>query len=60
MPTIKFEITKLTKEQKEKLAKEVTKVAAEITGKNEQAFTVFINEYEKENVSVGGVLLSDK
>ncbi len=60
MPTIKFEISKLTKEQKQRLVKEVTKVASDITGKNEQAFTVFINEYEKENISVGGVLLSDK
>ncbi len=60
MPSIKIEISELTKEQKTKLAKEVTKVCAEITGKREDAFYVFIDEYKKENISVGGILLSDK
>ncbi len=60
MPTIKFEISKLSEDTKRQLVKEITKVSSEITGIREEAFTIFVNEYEKENISVGGILLSDK
>ncbi len=60
MPTIKFEISKLSEETKRELVKEITSVSSKITGIREEAFVVFINEYEKDNISVGGTLLSDK
>ncbi len=60
MPTIKFEISKLSEETKRQLVKEITSVSSKITGIREEAFVVFINEYEKDSISVGGTLLSDK
>lgn len=60
MPVITLDGPKLTKEQKAELAKVFTKSASEITKMPEAAFIVMIKEIDKENVSVGGVLLSDK
>ncbi len=60
MPCIKIEISKQSEAKKRELVKELSRVASEVTGINEEAFTVFINEYERENIGVGGVLLSDK
>lgn len=60
MPVITFESSKLTKEQKQKIAKEFTKTASEVTGISKDDFYVFIKENDFDNVSVGGILLSDK
>lgn len=60
MPVITFEAAKLTKEQKQLLAKEFTEAAARITGLPQEAFYVFLKENELENVGVGGNLLSDR
>lgn len=60
MPVITFESSKLTKEQKQIIAKEFTETASEVTGISNDAFYVFIKENDSDNVGVGGVLLSDK
>lgn len=59
MPVIILEGTKLTKDQKEKLAKELTKVAADIMEKPQEVFSVLLKENELENIGSGGKLLSD-
>ena len=50
MPVIIFEGTKLTKDQKEKLVKELTKIAADITEKPQEVFSVLLKENELENI----------
>ena len=59
MPVIIFEGTKLTKDQKEKLVKELTKVAADIMEKPQEVFSVLLKENELDNIGAGGKLLSD-
>lgn len=59
MPVITIEGTKLSKEQKSKLVKEMTSSAAKIMNAPEDKFFVFIKENEKENIGVGGKLLAD-
>ena len=59
MPVITVEAGILTKDQKERLAKELTKSASEIMGLPESAFFTFLKENPYENVSVGGTLLSE-
>ncbi|MBU8589270.1 2-hydroxymuconate tautomerase family protein [Priestia megaterium] len=60
MPVITVEASKLTKEQKRKLVKELTTSAANTMNLPEQAFFVFIKENEKDNIGVAGELLSDR
>lgn len=60
MPVITFETSPLSREQKQKVAEGLTKVASEATGVPEGAFYVFIKENEPDNVGVGGKLLSDR
>ncbi|WP_265457018.1 4-oxalocrotonate tautomerase DmpI [Enterococcus sp. HY326] len=60
MPVITFEAGKLTKEQKQVLAKEFTATAARVLHAPEEAFYVFLKENDGDNVGVGGILLSDR
>lgn len=60
MPVITFEAAKLTKEQKQTLAKEFTETASRVTKLPKEAFYVFLKENELDNVGVGGQLLSDR
>ena len=60
MPSITFDIAPLTKEQKAQIVKEFTESASRITGIDAKAFYVFINEYPRENVGIGGTLLADR
>ena len=60
MPSITFDIIKLSKEQKEQIVEEFTQSASKITGIPEELFYVFINEFPEESVGEGGKLLSDK
>ena len=60
MPVINFDIIPLDKEQKKILAKEFTESASRVTGIPKEMFYVFFNEKNKDQVSVGGELLSDK
>lgn len=59
MPIITLDGPKLTREQKEELVKSFTKIASEVTKIPEKSFIVILEERERDNVGVGGVLLSD-
>lgn len=52
MPSITFDINKLSEDQKEQIVEEFTKSASRITGIPEESFYVFINEFSAENVGV--------
>lgn len=58
MPVITIEASALTHEVKERLAKEITDAASEITNIPNDAFVVIIKENPFENMAQGGVLLS--
>ncbi|MBR4225475.1 MAG: 4-oxalocrotonate tautomerase family protein [Candidatus Methanomethylophilaceae archaeon] len=60
MPSITIDIAPLSKEQKAQIVKEFTESASRITGIDPKAFYVFVNEYPKDSIGVGGTLLSDR
>lgn len=60
MPVITIEISTLAKEKKAQLVRAFTRDASEITGIPEEKFIVLINEFDRDNIGVGGVLLSDR
>lgn len=60
MPVIKVEIGPQTKEKKKEMIEKLTKTMAEITSIPAPSFFVYIDEYERENIGVGGVPLSER
>lgn len=60
MPITIFEGGKLSKGQKAELVKGLTEVVSRVTMHRVEAFTVLIREDERENVGVGGQLLSER
>jgi 4-oxalocrotonate tautomerase len=60
MPIITLEGSKLTKEQKAKLVKELVGKASEIMNIPEQAFVTIIKENDFDNIGTGTTLLSDR
>lgn len=61
MPIIRVEVAdKLSKEQKTALAKGITSVVTEVTKAPDQAVTVFITEYDRDNIAKAGILFSDR
>jgi 4-oxalocrotonate tautomerase len=60
MPVITVEASKFTIEQKRELVKVLTKAASGIMNIPEQAYTVLIKDNPRDNIAVGGVLLSDR
>jgi 4-oxalocrotonate tautomerase family enzyme len=60
MPVITIEGPVLSLAQKEKLCKEVTQLASDIMNINPEVFVVFIKENPYENMSQGGMLISEK
>ena len=60
MPSITLDIAPLTMEQKVQLVKEFAESASRITGIDRNAFYVFINEFPRDCIGVGGTLLSDR
>ena len=60
MPAIHLQIGKLDIDQKRRLVKGITDVASEVTGVPAAAFYTFIDEYEHDQVAVGGELMSDR
>jgi 4-oxalocrotonate tautomerase len=60
MPVITLEASKLTKEQKARLVKELVNSASEIMNIPEQAFVTIIKENDFDNIGNGTVLLSDR
>lgn len=60
MPAIIIEGSTLNVDKKRKLVSSLTKVASEIMEVPEAAFQCYIKENSKENIGVGGTILSDK
>jgi 4-oxalocrotonate tautomerase len=59
MPVITIDISTMATEKKAALVKELTAKASEVTQIPEEKFIVLINEMPRENIGVGGKLLSD-
>jgi 4-oxalocrotonate tautomerase len=60
MPVITIDMGALTRDKKAELVRTLTRNASEITGIAEEKFIVLINELERDNIGVGGTLLSDR
>ena len=60
MPVITLDMAALTREKKAQLVETLTRDASEITGIPQDKFIVLINELERDNIGVGGQLLSDR
>lgn len=60
MPVITIDMAMQTKENKAELVRALTRNASKITGIAEEKFIVLINELERDNIGVGGALLSDR
>jgi 4-oxalocrotonate tautomerase len=60
MPVITFDGPFLSLEKKEKIVKEFTQLASEITNIPKEAFVVFVKENEYVNMGQGGILISKK
>ena len=58
MPVITLDMAALTKEKKAQLVETLTRDASEITGIPKEKFIVLINELDRDNIGVGGQLLS--
>jgi 4-oxalocrotonate tautomerase len=59
MPVITIDIGATTKEKKAQLVRTLSHDASEITGIPEDKFIVLIKELDRDNIGVGGRLLSD-
>ena len=60
MPVIKVECAAMNVETKEKLIKSLTQTASSIMGIPEVAYVVLINEMCRDNIGVGGEMLSKR
>ncbi len=61
MPYVNIRVAgKLSRKQKKKIVKGVTKVIAAEAHKPKDSIIIFIDEDSRENVATGGVLLADK
>jgi 4-oxalocrotonate tautomerase len=61
MPYVNIsEAGKLSRKQKKKIARGVTRVIAKEAGKPESSILIFIDEDKRENIASGGKLLDEK
>ena len=60
MPVFTIEAGALNKEQKEALAREMTRTAAGILNLPEEAFITLMKENSYDNIAAGGRLLSER
>jgi 4-oxalocrotonate tautomerase len=60
MPVITIEGPVLSLEMKERIAREFAQLASDITTIPKEAFVIFVKENPYENMSQGGVLISEK
>lgn len=60
MPVIIVEGVPLSVDQKRELAAVLTKSASSIMNVSEQAFQVYIKENSRDNIGVGGILVSER
>ncbi|MCD6291850.1 MAG: 4-oxalocrotonate tautomerase family protein [Deltaproteobacteria bacterium] len=60
MPYVNIRVAgELTREQKSEMCAGVTEVIAKVANKPKEAVLIFIDEEVRDNISKGGVLLSD-
>ncbi len=59
MPILTLDIGAITKEKKAQLVQTLTRDASEITGIPADKFVVLIKELDRDNIGVGGKLLSE-
>ncbi len=59
MPVITLEISKLNREQKQQLVREMTQILVNVTKLPPETVTVFLKENELDNIGFGGKLLSE-
>ncbi len=61
MPYVNIRVAgKLSRKQKKKIAKGVTKVIAKVANKPESSILIFIDEEQRGNIAKGGTLLDDQ
>lgn len=60
MPVIKIDCGQLSVDQKERLIKSLTETASSIMNIPESAYVVLLNEMNRDNIGVGGEMLSKK
>ncbi len=61
MPYVSIRVAgKLSRKQKKKISKGVTKVIAKAADKPKDSIIIFIDEEQRENIARGGVLLDSK
>jgi len=60
MPTIFFYGPELDTEKKREMIKSFTDTASQLTGIDTSAFVVYLRPSSRDNVGVGGKLLSDR
>ncbi|NPA24805.1 MAG: 4-oxalocrotonate tautomerase family protein [Deltaproteobacteria bacterium] len=60
MPYVNIKVAgKLDRQQKADICEGVTEVIARVANKPKEAILIFIDEEERDNISKGGVLLSE-
>ncbi len=60
MPYVNIRVAgQLSREQKVEICEGVTEVIAKVANKPKESVLIFIDEEERDNISKGGVLLSD-
>lgn len=60
MPYVNIRVAgELSRDQKSEICEGVTEVIARVANKPKDAVLIFIDEEERDNISKGGVLLSD-
>ncbi len=59
MPTITIAMDQTSEEKKKQLVENLTRVAADITEYPAEYFFVYVQEYPKENIGVGGRILKE-
>jgi 4-oxalocrotonate tautomerase len=60
MPVVKIEGSRVSKEQKARIVKEIIPILSEIYNIPEQSFITFIKENELENIGIGNELISER
>ena len=59
MPNITIQLYKVSPEKKKELIERVSQAAAEVTGIPVDKFLMYIDEYETDNIGVGGKTLTE-
>ncbi len=61
MPYVNIRVAgKLSRKQKAKIARGVTRVISRVADKPKDSIIIFIDEEQRENIAKGGVLLDDR